>query len=152
MESLTEIGLTIPFKIILTFLQALIRKTFRTKLFILGIWYLRLITASPCWRLFAEATKVFQPTFLILKKIKVRLYDLHPVYVSVYPFCQVLNVWTNLYKTWNLYHRIWAHFNGVFYKYLPSVRVSICVSTASVARQQLGIHGPAPTNKKLRGL
>jgi hypothetical protein len=41
------------------------------------------------------------------------------VCLYVYPPHQVLNSWTNLYKTWYAYHGTWAHLNGILHKSLP---------------------------------
>jgi hypothetical protein len=49
--------------------------------------------------------------------------------VSPYP---LLNVWTNLYETWYVYHDTWTHMSGVLHKSFPSVCVSICVSPLSL--------------------
>jgi hypothetical protein len=37
-----------------------------------------------------------------------------------------LNVWTNLFKTWYVYHGTWTHLNGVLHKSLPSVCMPVC--------------------------
>jgi hypothetical protein len=60
--------------------------------------------------------------------------------------CQLLNAWTNLYETWNVYHGTWAHLNGVLHKNLSSVCVS--VSPSITARQRLGIHVATATNTR----
>jgi hypothetical protein len=56
----------------------------------------------------------------------------------------LLNVWTNLYETWYVYHGTWAHLNGVFHKFLPSV----CqyVYPFIVARQWAGKNVAAAMN------
>jgi hypothetical protein len=50
------------------------------------------------------------------------------LYVFVCPPYQLLNAWISLYETWYVYHDIRAHLNGVLYKSLPSVCVSIPLS------------------------
>jgi hypothetical protein len=71
---------------------------------------------------------------------------------SPHPF---LNAWTNFHETWYVYHGIGAHLNGVVYKSLPSVCVSLpsLQGNGSVKclppfgdTQRLGKHVPAATN------
>jgi hypothetical protein len=77
---------------------------------------------------------------------------------SNHPLWQ-LNLWTKLYETWyvRVCHGTWAHLNVLFYKCLPSVSVSACISLLSLlskgsvkcilpftARQRLGKEAPAP--------
>jgi hypothetical protein len=70
--------------------------------------------------------------------------------------CLALSLW-NL--VCGLYHGTWTHLNGVLYKSLPSVRVTVCVSLITligkrsvkcirpfIARQRHGQHVPAATN------
>jgi hypothetical protein len=82
----------------------------------------------------------FLAYFPYFEKIKVSLWDHHAVCVSVicvsvYLPHQLLNVSTNLYETWSVYHDNWAHLNGVLHKSFPSVCVCMCPTI--VARQGL---------------
>jgi hypothetical protein len=45
---------------------------------------------------------------------------------------QLSNAWTNLYETWYVRHDTWVHLNCVFPESLPSVCVSVYVSTLSL--------------------
>jgi hypothetical protein len=51
-----------------------------------------------------------------------------PSCVSPPPTYQLLNVWTNPYETWYVYHATWAHINGVLHKSLSWVCMSVCLS------------------------
>jgi hypothetical protein len=62
------------------------------------------------------------------KKIKVCLWDLLAVCVSLYPPVSLLNAWSNIYEPRYVYHGTWAHLNGTLHKSLPSGCVSVCVS------------------------
>jgi hypothetical protein len=66
------------------------------------------------------------------EKIKVGLWDRLAVCafacVCVCPPEQRLNAWTNLYKTWYVYHDTWSHLNGLRHKSLPSVCGSVWIS------------------------
>jgi hypothetical protein len=44
------------------------------------------------------------------------------------PFYQFVNVWTNLYETWYVYHGTWAHLSIILHTTLLSVCVSILSS------------------------
>jgi hypothetical protein len=62
---------------------------------------------------------------------------------------QLLNAWTNLYKTWYVYHGTWVHFSGILHKSLLPVCVSACVSPHPiVARQLFCRHVYAATNTR----
>jgi hypothetical protein len=56
------------------------------------------------------------------------LWDHYLICMSVYFSYQFLNAWTNLYETWYVRHDTWTHPNGVRYKSLLSVCVSLWVS------------------------
>jgi hypothetical protein len=67
------------------------------------------------------------------------------VYLCILPY-QLLNGWTNLYKTWYIYHGIWANLNGVLHHKslqlvceFAYVSPSRCLATARK-------HVPAATN------
>jgi hypothetical protein len=79
--------------------------------------------------------------FPYFEKMRVGLCDLRAVCVSY----QLLIGWTNLHETWYVHHATKAHLNGVFYKFLPSVRVSTSVSPV-VATQWLVKNVTAATN------
>jgi hypothetical protein len=81
------------------------------------------------------------------------------VCASVCPCLCLLNVWSNLYESWYVYPDIWVHLNGVLYKSLPLVCVSVRVFLLwllgkgsviyilpSIARQLVGKHTRAATN------
>jgi hypothetical protein len=72
--------------------------------------------------------------FLFVFLISVILCVLHLVCIPVdHPLPhQLLNTLTILYGTWYVYHDNLTHLNGVLYKSLPSVRVSVCVSLLSL--------------------
>jgi hypothetical protein len=90
---------------------------------------------------------------------KVGLCDLRPVLcLWMLPY-ELLNAWNNLYETWYAYHGTWAHLNGILYKSLPSVWVSVCVCPLLLkgnglvkcippfsARQLISKHVPAAMN------
>jgi hypothetical protein len=73
---------------------------------------------NPDWVFYA----FYWPTFLILKKRKIRLMR-SPccLYVHVFPSSQLSHAWASLYETWYVYYGTWAHLNGVLHKSLPSV-------------------------------
>jgi hypothetical protein len=87
----------------------------------------------------------FLDYFLILKKIKVGLWDLYAVCVSVNSLHWLSNAWTNLHETWYVYHGTWADLNGLLHESLPSVCVCICIPR-NVARQRLSKHILAATD------
>jgi hypothetical protein len=70
--------------------------------------------------------------FSYFEKIKIGIWNHLAVWVSMYPPHQHLNVWTNLYETWYMYHATWANLSGLFHKCLPSVSVYMCVSFVSL--------------------
>jgi hypothetical protein len=57
--------------------------------------------------------------------------------VCVYPPYQILNAWTNIYETWNVYHCTWTHLTVELHKSLPTICKSTCVSFLFVPRQRL---------------
>jgi hypothetical protein len=48
------------------------------------------------------------------------------------PLLWILNTWTNFYVTWYVHHGTSVHLNGVLNKSLPSVCVTVCVSSLSL--------------------
>jgi hypothetical protein len=86
-------------------------------------------------------------------KMKVGLYDLHAVCVSVKPSLLIFE------RPLYVYHGTWAHLNSVLHKSFPSVCVSVCASLLSLignglvncilhftAKQRLGKHVPEAMN------
>jgi hypothetical protein len=73
------------------------------------------------YEFFTRRVSPFISLLSLFKKIKVGFWDLC---VCVSPY-QLLNVSTNIYETWCVYHGTWAHFNGVL---LKSLCVPVCVS------------------------
>jgi hypothetical protein len=61
--------------------------------------------------------------------MKICVCDLQGVCVSVYPFLLTSECWTHLYETWYVCHDTWADLNILLHESLPSVCVSVCVST-----------------------
>jgi hypothetical protein len=81
---------------------------------------------------------------------KVSLCDIHPVRAFVNPPHQRLNAWINYYEAWYVYQGSWTHHNGVLHKSLPSVCVWMYIPPV-FARQRLGEHFPAATNRRNNG-
>jgi hypothetical protein len=71
--------------------------------------------------------------------------------------CVCESPWTNFYETWYDFHGTWAHLNGVLYKSLPSVCVSLFkllgngsvkLNPSIIAMQRIGKHVPEAKNTR----